>query len=189
MDGFHFISPDRPDLLSVSIPSARLQSVSISDRFQQDIFREFTDEITRYVLPSTPTDLGEIHDFIVTSRNEMEQSSNLLLAILSKSFGQFIGCCGLHGQENIKTPELGIWIKRSSHGNGYGREAITTLVDWASRIIELDYFIYPVERQNIASCKIPISLGGIEIGDLKVETPTGKILDKIIYKISPKLDN
>lgn len=52
--------------------------------------------------------------------------------------------------------------------------------------IDLDYFIYPVDRQKIASSKIPESLGGEVVQELKTETLTGEILDKVVYKINPR---
>ena len=74
-------------------------------------------------------------------------------------------------------------IKKSAHGNGYGREAVHTLVNWSKKNINIDYFIYPVDRRNIASCKIPESLGGEVVEEFKAETSTSKILDKVVYKI------
>jgi hypothetical protein len=40
-----------------------------------------------------------------------------------------------------------------------------------------------VDRNNIASRKIPESLGGEIVKKLKLETPSGKILDEVVYKI------
>ena len=106
-----------------------------------------------------------------------------MFAILSKKKGEFLGCCGLHGEGKIRTPELSIWLKKSAHGSGYGREAIQTLMNWSRNNIDFDYFIYPVDRKNIASSKIPESLGGEIMAELKVETPNGKILEEVVYKI------
>jgi [ribosomal protein S5]-alanine N-acetyltransferase len=183
MDTFHFLSPQPPDLLSLTIEGDRLRLVAISDKFERDIFENFTDEVTHYMFPSPAKDLEETRNFIVESSRSMQIGNELLLAILSKPTGEFLGCCGLHGEGKIRTPELGIWIKKGAHGNGYGREAIHTLVDWSWNSIDLDYFIYPVDRRNIASRKIPEFLGGEVVEELKAQTPTGKILDNVVYKI------
>lgn len=183
MNAFHFFSPQPPDLLSLTIEGDRLGLVAISDEFEQDIFKEFTSEITLYMFPSPAEDIEETRSFIVESKRSMQAGNNLQFAILSKKKGEFIGCCGLHGEGKVRTPELGIWLKKSAWGSGYGREAIQTLVNWSRNNIDLDYFIYPVDRKNIASSKIPESLGGEIVGELKVETPKGKILDEVVYKI------
>jgi len=182
MKTFYFFSPQPPDLLSLSIEAERLRLVAISDEFEQDIFKEFTSEITLYMFPSPAEDIQGTRSFIVESRRSMQAGNNLLFAILSKK-GEFLGCCGLHGEGKVTTPELGIWLKKSVHGSGYGREAIQTLVNWSRNNIDFDYFIYPVDRKNIASCQIPESLGGQIVDELKVQTPNGKILDEVVYKI------
>ncbi|NJM87842.1 MAG: GNAT family N-acetyltransferase [Hydrococcus sp. RU_2_2] len=171
------------DLLSLTIEGDRLRLVTISDEFEQDIFQEFTDEITIYMLPSPAKDIEETRSFIAKSRDAIAAGNNLQFAILSKTKEEFLGCCGLHGEEKIRTPELGIWLKKNAHGSGYGREAIHTLVNWSRKNIDLDYFIYPVDRRNITSRKIPESLGGKIIEEFTVETLTGKFLDEVVYKI------
>ena len=183
MNTFHFFSPQPPDLLSLTIEGERLRLVAISDEFEQDIFQEFTSEITLYMFPSPPEDIEETRSFIVESRRSMQAGNNLVFAILSKKKGEFLGCCGLHGEGKIRTPELSIWLKKSANGSGYGREAIQTLMNWSRNNIDFDYFIYPVDRKNIASSKIPESLGGEIMAELKVETPNGKILEEVVYKI------
>ncbi len=184
MSAFHFLTPQPQDLLSLIIEGKRLRLVAISDKFEIDIFEGFTSEITRYMFPSPAKDIEETRRFIDESRHTMQIGNNLQFAILSKTLGEFLGCCGLHGEDNIRTPELGIWLKKNAHGSGYGRESVRTLVNWSCNNIELDYFIYPVDRRNISSSKIPESLGGEVMQELKTETPTGKILDKVVYKIN-----
>jgi RimJ/RimL family protein N-acetyltransferase len=183
MNAFHFLTPQPQDSLSLTIEGERLRLVAISDRFELDIFKEFTSEITRYMFPSPAPDIEVTRNFIDASRRGMQIGNNLQFVILSKTLGEFLGCCSLHGEDNIRTPELGIWLKKNAHGSGYGREAVRTLVNWSCDNIDLDYFIYPVDRRNIASAKIPQSLSGEVVQELKTETPTGKILDKVVYKI------
>lgn len=183
MNTFHFFSPQPPDLLSLTIEGERLRLVAISNKFEQDIFQELTSEITLYMFPSPPKDIEQTRSFIVRNRRSMQAGNNLVFTILCKKKGHFLGCCRLNGEGKVRTPELGIWLKKSAHGSAYGREAIQTLVNWSRNNIDFDHFIYLVDRKNIASSKIPEFLGGEIVGELKVETPNGKILDEVIYKI------
>jgi hypothetical protein len=57
------------------------------------------------------------------------------------------------------------------------------LVDWSNKHINLDYFIYPVDRRNIASRKIPESLNGKIIQEYQVKISSEKTLDMVVYKI------
>lgn len=183
MNTFRYLNPQNAeDPLSLTIAGNRIQLVTISNQFDQDIFREFTEEVTLYMFPSPAKEIKETRCFITESRKAVQAGHNFQFAILSKT-DEFLGCCGLHGEENVRTPELGIWLKKSSHGKGYGREAIHTLVDWARRNLHIDAFIYPVDRRNILSRKIPESLHGKIIKEAPKETPTGKFLDLVVYRI------
>jgi len=113
----------------------------------------------------------------------MKKQEELVLAIVSTD-GEFLGCCGLHGREKWTTPELGIWLKKTAHGNRFGQSAIGLLVTWASENLNIDYFIYPVDRENVPSRKIPELLGGTIFKEVKVKTHSGAILDEVIYKIN-----
>jgi hypothetical protein len=50
MKRFHFLTLQPPDLLALNIKGSRLRLVAIADTFENDIFQEFTREITRYMV-------------------------------------------------------------------------------------------------------------------------------------------
>ncbi|OPX97796.1 MAG: hypothetical protein A4E58_01205 [Syntrophorhabdus sp. PtaB.Bin006] len=128
--------------------------------------------------------IEETLSFIYESLDGIRKGRDLILAITKKENGEFLGCCGLQGKGNPRTPELGVWIKKSAHGNKYGQEAIMTLTLWAVETIDFDYVIYPVDKANIASRKIPEALGGIVFEEKKVRARSGGCLDEVVYKIS-----
>jgi [ribosomal protein S5]-alanine N-acetyltransferase len=183
MDKFIFLNSPTSDLPSLIIESDRLRLVIVSDDYAPNIFQEFTSEVTFYMYPSPAVDIEETRNFIAGSRKNIQAGCNLQFVILDKLTEEFLGCCGLHGENSVRKPELGIWLKASAHGNYYGREAIHTLVNWAKQNIDLDYFIYPVDRRNIASVKIPKSLKGKVIKEFTDQTPSSKDLDMTIYRI------
>jgi [ribosomal protein S5]-alanine N-acetyltransferase len=183
MDKFHYVTTEPQDLLSIEIESDRLKLVTISSEREDDIFREFTNEVTKYMFPSPAKDFEETRSFISQSRQAIVAGYNLQFTILAKTTSEFLGCVGLHGETNVRTPEIGIWLKQKAHGNGYGREAVHLLVEWTRENIDIDYFIYPVDRRNISSRKIPESLGGKIIEEFENTTPTGKFLDMLVYRI------
>lgn len=90
MNTFHFLSPQPKDLLSLTIEGKWLRLVAISDEFEQDIFQEFTSEITLYMFPSPAEDIEETRSFIVESRRSMQAGNNLQFAILSKKKESFL---------------------------------------------------------------------------------------------------
>jgi [ribosomal protein S5]-alanine N-acetyltransferase len=187
MNVHQFAIAEPLDIWSLQIAGDRLWLMAIADRFAPDIFREFTPEITQYMFPSPAEKIEEIEDFIEVSLYNMYMGYDLHFVMVSKATGEFLGCCSLHGEDKVRTPELGIWLKQSAQGHGYGREAVQTLVAWVSQHIDLDYFVYPVDRHNIPSRKIPEFLGGRIVNERQDRTPTGKILDIVVYRIDALL--
>lgn len=148
-------------------------------------FSEFTEEITTFMYPRAPKKIEDTLEFIQNALPKMKEGKELPLVIFHKDTGEFLGGTGIHAIDT-KTPRVGIWIKKSAHGNKYGREAIFALKNWADQHIAYDYIIYDVDKQNIPSKKIAEALGGIPEKEYKKENMSGKILDMIEYQIYKK---
>lgn len=171
------------DLTTVGVEGDRVSLRSIHEKYGQEIFVEFTEEITRYMNPSPPKNIDEAFGFISRSREGMREGRDLVCAILRKDSEEFLGCCGFHWGGAPSTPELGVWLKKGARGNGYGREAIALLVSWAVQYIDFEYLTYPVDRANLPSRKIPESLGGTIFKEGKARRMSGGFLDEVVYRI------
>lgn len=64
-----------------------------------------------------------------------------------------------------------------------GLDAIRTVENWAANHIKFDYAIYPVDKNTMASRKIPEALGGTVFRKETLESMSGNILDEVVYKI------
>ena len=117
-----------------------------------------------------------------TSIKENKAGTNLQMVVLNKETGDFLGCAGLHKIDE-KTPELGIWIKKSAHGHGYGKEAMHALKSWADQNLNYDYILYPVDTRNVVSRRIPESLGGKITREYSLVSETGRKLHMVEYRI------
>ena len=168
---------------SVSISGDRIRLVPVSPEYCEIIFKEFTDEITRYMVPAAPSNMEEISVFIKASIRDMEENIDLTLAILKKNDDEFLGICGLHGKQNPNEPVLGIWLKKSAHGFKYGQEAIKALADWARQNIVFEHMVYPCDKANIASRKIAENLNGSIFRTGEVRSMSGRVLNEIAYRI------
>lgn len=174
------------DLLRARIPTERLVLVPISRSYAETIFLEFNAAVTTYMTPGPNTVIDTVYAFIDGSLARMGRGEKLEMAVLHGETGEFLGDCGLRG---LKTPvaEFGIWLKQSAHGHGYGREAVHGLYDFACRHFTLDHFIYPVDRRNIPSRRIPESLGGWVAREYKKINQSGFELDIMEYRIEPRI--
>ncbi len=105
-----------------------------------------------------------------------------MLVILKKNTLEFLGICSVDPIDT-ETPELGIWIKKSDHGNSFGREAIYALKDWVDKNLEYKYLSYPVDKRNIPSRKIPESFGGKVFREFQQTNKSGNLLNEVEYRI------
>ncbi len=160
----------------------RLILKPIDKNVANDIFENFTKEVIKYMFPSEFKNIDEAFKFIYRMQKNRAELKDFVYSIHLKHNDEFIGCVGLH-RLKLEIPELGIWIKISSHGNKYGREAVYALVELAKKL-GYNTLKYPVDCKNIASKKIPISLDGKLIKEHEMlETSDGRILDEEIYHI------
>jgi RimJ/RimL family protein N-acetyltransferase len=173
------------NLLNIAIETERLVLKPISYDYTEDIFKELTQEITKYMYPKPAENIEETKNFIKRSLKGLKEGDNFQLVIVKKYTNEFIGCIGLHNI-NTSEPELGIWTKKSSHKNGYGLEAMNGLIDWANKNITFDYLRYPVDKRNMASRRIPEKNNGEIMKEYKNIGMGGNELDEIEYWIYKK---
>lgn len=171
------------DFLAVRIEGERIILAPVSYEHDQDIFTEFTEDITRYMIPEPLADMAHAYEFVDTCRKNMKAGLELVLAITNVNSGEFLGICAIHGTDDPQVAELGVWIKKSVHGKNFGREAVRYLAEWGRKNLLLSYFIYPVDRDNIPSRKIAESLGGVVLMKRVRKSMSGATLNELVYKI------
>ena len=172
------------DLLQLEISTSRLLLQTISMKYKEDIFMEFNYKITTYMYTSPPISITETEKFINESLSEIKKGENILLVILKKDSLKFLGCTGIH-DINSNEPELGIWLKKSAHGNGYGLETIIALKTWAEENLDFHNLVYCADKANIPSRKIPEKLGGKVIREYNKTNLSGRVLNILEY-VLPK---
>ncbi|MFR1709600.1 MAG: GNAT family N-acetyltransferase [Clostridium sp.] len=163
------------------IETSRLLLVPISEKYAYDYFIEFDAEITKYQYPEPFITLESTKEFIEDFTGLRECGTNLVCCILDKE-NNFIGSIEIH-MLDTKTPEIGLWIRKSGQCQGYGYEAITGLINFFRKHMDIDYFIYEADRRNPNSIKLVKALGGVEVGFNQAESNGGNILELNVYHI------
>lgn len=149
---------------TLTIETERLILVPIIMKYAEEIFKEFTPEITTYMFPQSPEHISETEKFIQESIDKNITWNNYQIVILDKITKEFLGCGGLH-LKNTEAPELGIRIKKWAFWKKIGREAVAGLADRAQKNLEFEYLYYPVDKDNIPSRKIVEALWWIVVAD------------------------
>lgn len=181
------------DIATITIETERLLLVPTTHEYTEEIFKEFYDEVTRYMFPNTPKEISETEARIDDVIKRRASGEELQMTILDKVSKEFLGNVGLHDiKENV--PELWIRVKMSAHSKKIWKEAVAALEARAQQHLNFDYIRYPVDKDNIWSKKIAESLGGIvekdEQGKEKVtivkKLDFNKISNEVLYRIPKK---
>jgi RimJ/RimL family protein N-acetyltransferase len=166
---------------SLPIVTPRLTLKPISIDYANDVFQEFDREVTQFTCSEPNESIERAIEFIQNARIALVNRTELQLVILDRETQEFLGVCGIL---RLKMPhsEMGIWLKKSVHGHGYGKEAIGGLKQWAEENLNYEYIIYRADRLNLPSQKVAESLGGKISGcDTKTKT-SGQILNLLEYR-------
>ncbi len=170
------------NLSTTTITTTRLTIAPVNEQYADDIFRELTPKIATYLSFDPTGKIEDIHTFITKAQINMKHDEEMPVVITLTATKEFIGCAGVHKIHTGK-PELGIWLKQSAHRQGYGKEIIQGLINWAKKNLEFEFLTYPVAKANTPSRKLIESLGGVAVEEKIVTSPSGKVLDEVIYKI------
>ncbi len=159
----------------------RLAIRPFSKAFLADYYQEFTDEITKYQYPDSFPHIEAADRVMSGFVRDMKQGEMLELVILTQG-GEFLGSMEVFGLKE-DTPEVGLWLKRSAHGAGYGREALRGLLDHLNQTGKYRYYIYEADVRNTPSIrlieKFLVEKGGCE----DITTDSGKHLTLQTYRI------
>ena len=148
---------------NIIIKGRRIKLLPISLKYAEIIFKELTEEIVKYLdLDKPPSKIDETRDFIKWAIAHRKTGEDIVLVILLET--EFIGVCGIH---DIKTnhARMGLWLKKQAHGQGFGKESVELLINWARASLNFDQITYTSHIENKPSIRIIESLGGVFNGD------------------------
>jgi RimJ/RimL family protein N-acetyltransferase len=174
------------DLSDTCFSSRRLTLRAFTATDAGDAFVEANDRIARYMSWNPPESQDAFKAIWQTTLADMKSGSQLSLTLRLTGTAEFIGSAGLHPAEGDLL-ETGLWIKESAQRRGYGREAVATVIGWASRRFRPGGFLYPVVEENLASCRLAEALGGTVIGTRQRQKAGDVMRTLLLYRIPPDL--
>ena len=163
-------------MMRLYIQSARLQLSSFTMADAEDVFHCITPRVARYMRWEPPKSLSE-YKASRQARLQADDGSDLSLVVRGNDTMECFGIAGLDGVDQ-PTPELGIWLKESVHGQGYGFEAVKAVAEWATQNLGKMQLLYPVAVENVRSRRIAEKLNGQIIGKR-----TNAKYESVIYQI------
>ena len=159
----------------IVIQSPRLQLSQFQMADAEEVFACITPAITRFMRWEPPS----WSEYITRCEKRVQnpEPNTLSFVIRRRDSKECLGMTALEDRDS-PSPELGLWIKESAHGQGFGREVVAALADWAHKNLGKESFIYPVAVQNIASRRIAEGFHGEIIGNR-----TNPKYESVVYKI------
>jgi RimJ/RimL family protein N-acetyltransferase len=159
----------------IVIQSPRLQLSEFQMMDAQVVFGCITPAIARFMRWEPPS----WSEYVTRCEKRVQapEPNNFSFVIRRLDSRECLGMAGLEDADSI-SPEIGLWLKESAHGQGFGREVVAALVAWGHATLGKGSFIYPVAVQNIASRRIAEKLHGEIIGNR-----TNPKYDSVVYRI------
>lgn len=144
----------RPELITQRL---KMRIFEVQD--SEEIYSHITPTLTRFMAWEPPASFEEFLENKPLWEERFKQGTDYHFIARDLQNGRYIGIVGVHKAAS-HTPEIGVWMCEDVHGQGFGKEAVGAVFDWAKSNLHADYFIYPVAEENIASRKIAEALGG-----------------------------
>ena len=159
----------------IVILSARLHLSQFQMADAEEVFACITPSITRFMRWDPPS----WSEYVARceARSQAPDPTTFSFVIRRRDSNECLGMAAVE-QCDTESPELGLWMKESAHGQGFGREVVAAVAAWAHKTLGKESFIYPVAVQNTASRRIAEGLHG-EI----IENRTSSKYESVVYKI------
>jgi RimJ/RimL family protein N-acetyltransferase len=175
------------DLTGIELLASRLALRAFTPADAPEIFAAVSPTITRFMAWDPSPSLAAFAEVWRQWLPRMTAGTDLSLVIRLTSTDEFLGVAGIHRIGSVE-PEVGIWLKETAHGLGYGREAIGAIVKWAPAHIGAAALIYPVAKQNLPSRRLAESLHGSIVGERNLRKSSGVVLEEVVYRIPAATD-
>ena len=136
------------DLTAIMLTTSRLllRSIQLSDECR--LFPEINSELTRHWIGwEPPNSYEDLRAQISSSLLSSHAGTHVQLVAFQKETKEFIGCCDIT-QTDYEDFEIGAWVKQEAQRNGYAKEMIEVLVEWAKKHTVLPYLVYSVTDGN-----------------------------------------
>ena len=164
-----------PDTMIV-IRSPRLQLSQFQMMDAQEVFGCITRGITKFM----PWEAPSWMDYVTRCEKRIQapEPNKFHFVIRRLDIGECVGMASLEDADSA-SPEIGLWLKESVHGQGFGGEVVASLIEWGHLSLGKGSFTYPVAVQNIASRRIAENLHGETIGNRTTQSMTRSFTESL----------
>jgi RimJ/RimL family protein N-acetyltransferase len=169
------------DLISISLFSPRLRLKPFEPADAGEVWGASTFTLTRFMNWEPAPSLDAFAQIWRQWKPMLIKGTGIHFTARLQVTDEFIGMVALHDL-TASEPEVGIWIKESRHGLGFGSEAVAAVAGLANQLGKAAV-IYPVVEMNAASRRLAEKLGGVVVGTRTLRKAGGNELAEVVYRI------
>ena len=132
--------------------------------------------------------VDDVRDYCIRSQASWLLRTELALGIFDSVSGRYLGGTGLHDPDwELRTFEIGYWLRVTAIGHGYATESTQLLADFALSCLEARRVTLRCDARNDASRRVAERAGFTLEGRLRNVSmaPDGTVRDDLVYAIVP----
>ncbi len=133
--------------------------------------------------------LEETLDWIIHQHAAWLVRETLSCAVVEKASGRFAGGAGLAPRDwQVRSFEIGYWLRSSATGRGYMTEATRLLTVFAFETLQARRIMIRCDERNRRSAAIPRRLGYLLEGALRNDSlaPDGTLRTTLVFALTPE---
>ena len=132
--------------------------------------------------------VDDVRDYCIRSQASWLLRTELALGIFDSVSGRYLGGTGLHDPDwELRTFEIGYWLRVTATGHGYATESTRLLADFALSRLQARRVTLRCDARNDASRHVAERAGFVlegRLGNVSV-APDGTVRDDLVYAVIP----
>ena len=150
-----------------------LRPLTLND--SEHIFKTWTSDpdVAKFMIWDVHETIDETINWLKSEVNAIDSDNNYTWGMVLKENTELFGTIGLNKKDN-GIFSLGYNIAKAYWGKGFTTEAGKTVLDFASKTLNIKQFSCRHANENIASMKVMKKLGFVYISDDSYESFSGK---------------
>ncbi|MCQ6275047.1 GNAT family N-acetyltransferase [Bacillus sp. V3B] len=147
--------------MKTELQSKRLTLIQTENQHASELFVFWTDpDVTRFMNMDLVSTIDEVMDMITLSNRLAEINQAIRYTMLIRNTNEIIGSCGFNyiDFENGRA-EIGYDLGKGYWGEGYGSEAVWTLIDYWFHVLGMNRVEAKVDPENSQSIKLLEKVG------------------------------
>ncbi len=173
-----------PALTPITLATGRLKLRWMTQADAPALFALFSDPaVTRYWSTPAWTDLAQAHAFIDTTLAEYEAGTGLRFAILLADTDEMIGSIKLYDfYDANRRCDIGYALLQAQWGKGLVGEALSAVIDYAFKTLNMNRIEADIDPRNEASAKVLDRLAFVKEGYMRERwIVNGEVCDTAFY--------